>query len=110
MRREHIPPDGDDLRAHDDHDRLEQLQRHRQARLAKLVVALVIVVVLLVFVLSNSESVPLSFVVAEGSAPLVWVMLACAVLGGIVGFLVGRPGRAFRFGRDEDDERDARRR
>ena len=109
MRREHIPPDDDDPRARADLDRLEQLRRHRQSRVAKLIVALIVLVILLVFVLSNSDSVPVSFVVTERRAPLIWVMLGCAVLGGIIGFIAGRPGRGFRFRRREQEEDEDRR-
>jgi uncharacterized integral membrane protein len=77
---------------------------------AKLIVALIVLVILLVFVLSNSDSVPVSFVVTEGSVPLIWVMLGCAVLGAVVGFIAGRPGRAFRFRREEEEEDERRRR
>jgi uncharacterized integral membrane protein len=108
VRREHIPPDDQDPRSRDDLDRLEQLRRHRQSRVARLIVALIVLVILLVFVLSNSESVPVSFVLTEREAPLIWVMLGCAVLGAIVGFIAGRPGRAFRFRREEEQEDDER--
>ena len=110
MRREQIPPDDDDLRDREDRDRLEQLRRHRQSRVGKLVVALVILVILLIFVLSNADSVQVNFVVTDRQAPLIWVMLACALLGAIIGFIVGRPGKAFRFRREEEAEEEERRR
>jgi uncharacterized integral membrane protein len=107
MRREHVGPEGeDDPREREDQEHLRQLSRHRQARAGKLIVALAVLVILLVFVLSNAKSVPVSFVFFTRRPPLIWVMLACAILGGLIGFIVGRPGRAFRFHRDRDDERD----
>lgn len=112
MRREHIQPDDEDPRHRQDLDRLAQLKRHRQSRVAKLTVVLIILVILLIFVLSNAESVPVSFVVTNRPVPLIWVMLACSLLGALIGFIVGRPGKAFRFRREEeeDEEEDRRRR
>lgn len=96
----------DALRADDEH--LRRLRRARQARAAKLLVALGILVILVIFIVWNSETVPVSFVFFTREPPLIWVMLACAVLGGIVGFLFGKPGKQFRFHDDEGKDKHAR--
>jgi uncharacterized integral membrane protein len=82
------------------HDRLREqqmaaLRRERQARVAKVLAILVIVVLLIVFILSNSQPVPVDFVFVTRNPRLIWVMFACTVFGGIVGFLIGKPGRQF---------------
>ncbi|HEX9377541.1 MAG TPA: LapA family protein [Actinomycetota bacterium] len=97
--------DADDPRTQEDRDRLHQLQRHRQTRVAKVIVLLVVLVILLLFVLGNSQKVKVKFVFTDSQTPLIIVMLVCAVLGGIIGFIVGRPGRAFRFRRDDEEQK-----
>jgi uncharacterized integral membrane protein len=92
---ESLPPTGDDQR----HDQasLKELQRARQIRVVKVLVALVILVILAIFVIGNSQRVPVDFVFGTHRARLIWVMIGCIVLGGIAGYLIGRPGRQVRF-------------
>jgi uncharacterized integral membrane protein len=104
VHREHREGDEpEDPTAAADQDRLHQLQRHRQARAAKSIVVLAILTVLILFIVWNAHSVPVNYVFFKANNDLIWVMLACAVLGGIVGFIVGRPGRTFRFRRHEEE-------
>jgi len=105
VRREHREGDEpEDPRTEADSERLHQLQRHRQARAAKAIVVLLILTVLILFIVWNAHSVPVNYVFFKAHNDLIWVMLVCALLGGIVGFIVGRPGRTFRF-RHDDEER-----
>jgi uncharacterized integral membrane protein len=94
------PPGGRD----DDRKLLDHLRRQRQGRLVKAIVALALVVLLIVFIIANSQPVKVNFVVLSRHPRLIWVMLACAVFGGIAGYLIGRPGRQLRFGRHGRDE------
>lgn len=55
--------------------------------------ALAIVVILIVFVIANSQPVKVDFVFVTRQPRLIWVMIACAVLGGVAGYLIGRPGK-----------------
>jgi uncharacterized integral membrane protein len=87
-----------------DQEHLRELQRARQARVAKVVVALALAVILIVFIISNSQPVPVDFVFVTRHPRLIWVMFACAVLGGIVGYLIGRPGRQVRLHRRREDQ------
>ena len=104
MRREHRGGDDpEDPRRRDDHDRMRELQRHRQTRAAKSVVLLALITILVLFIIWNAHQVPVSFVFLTRKIGLIWVMLACAVIGGVVGFFIGRPGRAIRFGHDDDE-------
>jgi uncharacterized integral membrane protein len=82
-----------------------QLQRERQARVAKAVVGLFILGVLIAFIVANGHSVRVNFVFVTRQPPLIWVMFACAVLGGILGYLVGRPGKQVRFHRKKDEQK-----
>jgi uncharacterized integral membrane protein len=106
-------PDGDDLSGEatrEDRNHLDALSRARRRRAGRLVLLLVVVLILVVFIIQNSQRVPIDFVFFDRQARLIWIMLACAVLGGIVGFLVGRPGRRFRFhsereGKDREERK-----
>jgi uncharacterized integral membrane protein len=104
VRREYQPGDPDDPRDRDDRERMQQLQRHRQTRVAKTIVLLGLLLILILFIVWNAHKVDVSFVFGTASVDLIWVMLACALLGGIIGFIVGRPGRGFRFRGDEDED------
>ena len=88
-----------------DHEHSRQLQRERQARVAKAIVGLFILGVLIAFIVANGHSVKVNFVFVTRQPPLIWVMFSCAVLGGVLGYLVGRPGRQVRFHRKKEDER-----
>lgn len=87
-----------------DQAQLRQLQRERQTRVAKVIAALVIVGILIAFIVANSQSVVVHFVFFTRRPALIWVMFACALLGGIVGYLIGRPGRQVRMPRGKDQQ------
>ena len=53
----------------------------------------------IVFVVANSQPVQVNFVFITRHPRLIWVMVACAILGGVVGYLLGRPGKQLRLGR-----------
>jgi uncharacterized integral membrane protein len=82
---------------------LHQLQRARQARVARAFVALGIGVLLIIFVIANSQQVKVDFVFFTRQPRLIWVMIACALLGGIAGYLIGRPGKQVRVPRRHGD-------
>lgn len=77
-------------------DDLEIVDRERRRRVRALLAAVGILVLLAVFVVRNSQRVPVDFVFFTREARLIWVMATCALLGGIVGYLVGRPPRRLR--------------
>lgn len=93
------PSDGG---ADDEHHR--RLQRDRRARLAKAIAVLAIIVLLIVFVLRNSGPIPIDFVFFTREARLIWVLVVTAILGGIVGYLLGRPGKKVRLHDDAEDQ------
>lgn len=104
-RREGIPVAGQtDAERKADDEHLRDLQRARQARVAKVLVALAIVVILIVFIVSNSQPVPVDFVFVTRRPRLIWVMFACAVLGGLLGYLIGRPGKQVRLHRRREEQ------
>jgi len=98
-------PEGDQAaRPLSEQEHLAALRRVREARVAKTLAVLAIVVVLVIFVIANSQPVKVNFVFVTRHPRLIWVMFACAVLGGIAGFLIGRPGKQVRPRRQRKDE------
>jgi uncharacterized integral membrane protein len=98
-------PMSEERQADIEHSR--QLQRERQARVGKAIVGLLVLGILIAFIVANGQSVRVNFVFVTRKPPLIWVMFSCAVLGGILGYLVGKPGKQVRFhrGRKEDERR-----
>ena len=88
-----------------DERQLKALQHQRQERLVKVAVALAIVVILIIFVIANSQPVKVNFVFVSRHPRLIWVMFACALLGGIAGYLIGKPGRQVRVSRRRKEPR-----
>jgi uncharacterized integral membrane protein len=76
---------------------------------AKALVAAVFVILLVVFTIRNSGRVRLDFIVTSGHPRLIWLIIFCTLLGGAVGFFLGRPPRSRRQ-RSEGPGGDARRR
>ena len=94
-------PSGAERRADQEHYR--ELQRARQTRVAKVLFALFLAGVLVAFIVANSQSVVVHFVFVTRRPALIWVMFTCAVLGGIIGYLIGRPGRQVRLHRQREE-------
>ena len=94
MRRDDDMPDPD-AKAKDDAGQLPSgdADRARRNRLVKVLIGVLLVVLLVVFVSTNLDRTEVQFVFFTASVPLIWVMLGCALLGGVVGFLIGKPGR-----------------
>jgi uncharacterized integral membrane protein len=112
MRREDEPPrkpvmgpDSEPVQpiadAHEAHEAREAADRERRARIGKGIVGLLLLIILILFITTNVESTKVHFVFFSGTLPLIWVMLGCAIIGGVVGFLLGRPGRQLPGRRDE---------
>ena len=81
---------------------MRELDKERRSRVAKIVVALILSVLFIVFIIRNSNPVSESdegvdFIFATADVRLVWVFLVCAVIGGLVGYLLGRPSRGQRL-------------
>ena len=87
----------------DDQARQKEADRERRARLTKVLLGLAIAIVLLIFITSNSQGVKVHFVFFTRRPPLIWVMFACAVLGGALGYLIGKPGKQLTLRRPKKD-------
>src|SRR5439155_24639185 len=63
---------------------------------AKAIVAALVLVLLIVFVTRNSQRVSVDFVLTKGHFRLIWVIVISSILGGVVGYVLGRPSRGRR--------------
>ena len=59
----------------------------------KVGVGLLLLVIFILFIIQNSRPVEVNFVFFRADIRLIWVFLGCAVIGGIIAWLVGRPRR-----------------
>lgn len=92
---------GDEVSGVTPEDRLHlrELQKERRSRVVKAIIALVLAVLLIIFIIANSQPETVDFVFFEREVGLIWIMFGCAVLGGLVGFLIGKPGKQVRLHR-----------
>ena len=91
-------------------DELDLARKATRRRAVQLVSLLVLVVILVAFVVENARRVKIHFVFFSKDVRPIWLMLTSAILGGVVGYLVGRPGRQVgRSGKHEEKgKRDAK--
>ena len=70
-----------------------RLDREDRATALKVGLGLLLVILFVLFIIQNSNPVVVNFVFAKGRIRLVWVFLACALIGALIAWLVGRPRR-----------------
>jgi uncharacterized integral membrane protein len=85
-------PSGDGEGAQEPRHSLAEVARARRRRAAKAIGALLIFIVLVLFIVANSQPVEVNFLFFTAHPRLIWVMVTCSVLGGVLGYLLGRPG------------------
>ena len=68
-------------------------RKRRTALVVRLFLGLALLVLFVIFVSLNSDEVQVHFVFTETRTPLAWVFLVCALIGGLVAYLLGRQGR-----------------
>jgi uncharacterized integral membrane protein len=68
-------------------------QSRDRTTVVKVIVALVILILFIIFVAQNSQPVTVNLVFGDTRVRLIWVFVACALIGGIVAYLLGRSGR-----------------
>jgi uncharacterized integral membrane protein len=59
----------------------------------RLVLGVALLVLFVIFVTQNSDEIEVQFLAMETRTPLAWVFLVCALVGGLVAYLLGRQGR-----------------
>ena len=74
-------------------DETELARRRRRRRLLRAGGVAAVGLLVLIFVLDNAQSVEVRFWGAHSHPRLIWVIVACLLIGFAVGYLVGHPGR-----------------
>jgi uncharacterized integral membrane protein len=75
---------------------LQNLEAQRAERLVKVAQLTLIAIVFAIFVLQNADPVGVNFLVFSLDIRLIWVIFGCAALGGLAGYLIGRPEKSLR--------------
>ena len=75
---------------------LQNLEAQRAERLVKIVQLTLIAVVFAIFVLQNADPVDVNLLIFSLNIRLIWVIFGCAALGGVAGYLIGRPEKSLR--------------
>jgi uncharacterized integral membrane protein len=75
---------------------LQNLEAQRTERLMKVAQLTLIAIVFITFVLQNADPVNVHLLVFSANIRLIWVIFACALLGGVAGYLIGRPEKSLR--------------
>jgi uncharacterized integral membrane protein len=70
-----------------------RLEREQRTAALKIGVGLLLLIIFVLFILRNSHLVRVDFVFFDTRARLIWVFLACALIGSVVTWLIGRPRR-----------------
>jgi uncharacterized integral membrane protein len=70
-----------------------RLDREQRTAALKVGVGLFLLIIFVLFIMRNSHLVRVDFVFFDTRARLIWVFLACALIGSIITWLVGRPRR-----------------
>jgi uncharacterized integral membrane protein len=75
---------------------LQNLEAQRAERLMKVAQLTLIAIVFITFVIQNSQGVNVHFLLFSLNIRLIWVIFGTAVLGGVAGYLIGRPEKSLR--------------
>ncbi len=83
-------PQGD---AHPEREAAAPSPRRDTGTIVKVIVGLAVLILFIIFVARNSKPVAVDLVFVTASVRLIWVFVACALIGALVAFLIGMPGR-----------------
>jgi uncharacterized integral membrane protein len=75
---------------------LQNLEAQRAERLVKVGQLTLIAIVFITFVLQNAQGVNVHFLLFAINIRLIWVIFGCGLLGGVAGYLIGRPEKSLR--------------
>lgn len=84
---------------------LQNLEAERAERLMKVGQLTLIAIVFITFVLQNADGVNVTFLLFSLNIRLIWVIVGCGLLGGIAGYLIGRPDKSLRALLPEKEKR-----
>jgi uncharacterized integral membrane protein len=75
---------------------LMQMEQRQRERLVKAAQLTAIAIIFITFVLQNAQGVNVHFLLFAINIRLIWVIFTCALLGGVAGYLIGRPDKSLR--------------
>jgi uncharacterized integral membrane protein len=75
---------------------LQNLEAQRAERLMKVGQLTLIAIIFITFVLQNAQGVNVHFLLFSLNIRLIWVIFGCGLLGGVAGYLIGRPEKSLR--------------
>ena len=87
---------------------LQTLEAKRTERLVKVGQLTLIAIVFITFVLQNADPVNVHFLVFSLNIRLIWVIFGTALLGGVAGYLIGRPEKNLRALLPQKEKKSAR--
>ena len=87
---------------------LQRLEAKRTERLVKVAQLTLIAVVFILFVLQNADPVDVNLLLFSANIRLIWVIFGCGVLGGVAGYLIGRPEKRLRDLLPQKEEKPSR--
>ena len=77
-------------------NQLQQMEARQRERLVKVAQLTLIAIVFITFVLQNSQGVDVHFLLFAVNIRLIWVIFGCGLLGGVAGYLIGRPDKSLK--------------
>jgi uncharacterized integral membrane protein len=75
---------------------LMQMEQRQRDRLIKVAQLTAIAIIFITFVLQNAQGVNVHLLLFSVNIRLIWVIFGCALLGGVAGYLIGRPDKSLR--------------
>ena len=87
---------------------LQNLEAQRAERLMKVAQLTLIAIVFITFVLQNADAVNVHFLLFSLNIRLIWVIFGCGALGGVAGYLIGRPEKNLRALLPQKEKKPAR--
>jgi uncharacterized integral membrane protein len=75
---------------------LMQMEQRQRERLVKVAQLTAIAIIFITFVLQNAQGVNVHLLLFSVNIRLIWVIFGCALLGGVAGYLIGRPDKSLR--------------
>jgi uncharacterized integral membrane protein len=92
------PGTPDDAQDKEEREHVRRLEKDRRGRLASALFVLTLVVLFVVFISQNINEKPrIDFLFFHFEVSLIWIFLVVAILGGVIGYVLGRPSRRVRL-------------
>ncbi len=68
-------------------------RKRETGTIVKAIVALILLILFIWFIAANSRQVTVDLLFTTAQVALIWVFLACALIGALIAYLLARPSR-----------------